>query len=171
MTKKPPKSARRHAEVENLSMFGTTTRIGPAFLLVYADHFLLAAKSTQAPATAPQFPLVRTFLVCRAVELALKAFLSLRGCSLVALAGGPYGHDLKSLIEVAEKQDFHALVKLDDRQRAEIIRASTYYLEKVLEYPALTEAVRAYPDLPDANVLIDAAEALVSALREPCLAA
>ncbi len=87
------------------------------------------------------------------------------------LKGGQYGHGLKNLIEEAEKLDLQSLVKLEDRQRAEIIRASTYYFEKVLEYPALMEAVHAYPKFPDASLLITAAETLISGIREPCLAA
>jgi hypothetical protein len=84
-------------------------RFGPVGLIVYADHFLAAAKSTHAPVTAPAFPLVRTFLVCHALELALKAFLSLKGCSMEQLAGGPFGHNLESLVAEVEKRDIHVL--------------------------------------------------------------
>ena len=171
MIKQPRKSARQHTKIETLSFAGLTMRFGPVGLIVCADHFLAAAKSTHPPVTAPAFPLVRTFLVCRALELALKAFLSLKGCSMEQLAGGPFGHNLESLVAEVEKRDIHALVKLEKRQWAEIIRASTYYSEKVLEYPALMEAVYAYPKLPDANILIGTAEVLVSALRQPCLTA
>lgn len=170
MTKKA-KGSRRHAEVEILSFGGITARMGPVGLIVYADHYLSAAKATKAPENAANFPLVRTFLACRAVELALKAFLSLKETSLVQLADGPFGHDLKNLVEQAEKLELNHLVKLSDSQRNEVIRASTYYRDKVLEYPAITEAIRAYPGMPNANVLIEAAELLVLALREPCLAA
>ena len=169
--KKPLKGSRRHAAVESLSMFGASTRMGPMGLYLYAENFLSAAKSVQAPVTAPRFPMARTFLVCRSLELALKAFLSLKGISLLELTGGEYGHDLKGLIEQTEKRDLDTFVKLGDDQRAEIIRASTYYFEKVFEYPALMEALRGNPGLPSADVLIGAAEALVSALQEPCRAA
>jgi len=110
-------------------------------------------------------------LVCHALELALKAFLALKGSSLVELAGGPYGHDLKNLIAEADKRGLQALVKLDDNQNAEIIRASDYYAEKVLEYPSVTEVIRGYPKMANTDVLIGAADALVGALHEPCLQA
>jgi hypothetical protein len=171
MTKKPRKSARRHAKIENLSIAGASGRFGPVGLILYADHFLSAAK-TADNAPPPQlgglFVPARLFLACRTLELALKAFLSLKKCSLEELAGGVYGHDLESLMVEAEKRGLQALFKFEDRQQAEIVRASTYYFEKVFEYPALMEAVHGYPKLPDASLLIDAAEALVSALREPC---
>jgi hypothetical protein len=103
------------------------------------------------------------------LELALKAFLSLKRCSLTQLARGPFGHDLDGLVVEAEKRDLHALVKLETLARAEVIRASTNYFEKVFEYPAVSEAIYAYPELPDAAILFSAAETLIAGLREPCL--
>ena len=171
MIKKP--SARLRAIVANVSLsFGTPpTSMGPVGLHTFAEYFLSAAKSVQAPDTAPTLPVVRTFLVCHSLELSLKAFLSLKGCSLLELAGGVYGHDLASLIKEAEQQDLHALVKLENHQRSEIISASTYYREKLLEYPSVMETLNGYAGLPDADLLIDFAEELVVALREPCLVA
>ena len=163
------KGSGRHARVERLSLFGLKIRMGPPSLFVYADHFLQAGKAMQPLESAPQFPLVKAYLVAHAVELALKAFLSLKGISLEELAGGAYGHDLENLIAVAERQGLQEIVVLTDRQRLEIVRTSAYYQEKVLEYPSLIEAVRAYPGMPNVEVLLEAGEALVASLREPCL--
>jgi hypothetical protein len=85
------------------------------------------------------------------------------------LAGGPFGHDLDTLLTEAMNNGIADLVNLDARQLAHIRFASTYYQEKVFEYPAVAEALRAYLGNPDANLLLSAAEALVAALREPCL--
>jgi hypothetical protein len=120
---KPLSGSRRHAAVERLSLFGNVTRLGPYGLISYAKWFSEAAGSTTAPADAPNFPLVRTFLAARAVELALKAFLALKGRSLLELADGPYGHDLIGLIREAEKLDLKAHVRLNAVQHAEIIKA------------------------------------------------
>jgi hypothetical protein len=174
MTKKKTErsKARQHAMVETLSMFGSKTRIGPVFLLSYAEHYLYAAKSAEHPPDGnPNFQPVRTFLACRTLELLFKAFLSLKGCSLDELAGGPFAHNLDSLLVEAEKQHLGDLIRLTDEHRAEIVRASEYYAEKVLEYPALLEAAKAYPRLATASVLIEAAETLIEALRQPCLEA
>jgi hypothetical protein len=167
--RKRPSKARQHTTVETITTFGFNVRMGPPGLIVFASHFLHAARSAEPPPTANGFQLVRSFLVCRALELSLKAFLSLKGISLVKLAGGQFAHNLESLVLQAEKNDLGALVTLEGAQRDEIIRASKYYAEKVLEYPALTEALRAYPHLADPNLLIAAADALTSALTEPCL--
>jgi hypothetical protein len=102
------------------------------------------------------------------LELALKALLALKGRSLLEL-GDQNSHDLKFLIEEAEKNDLGAPVTLEDQQRFQIIRASEYYGEKVFEYPAVSEAVRGYPKMPDTDVLIAAAGALIGPLKEPCL--
>jgi hypothetical protein len=141
--------------------------MGPLGLNFFARYFLRAAISTQLPEKGP--PFARTFLACRALELALKAFLSLKGSTLVELAGGQYGHDLQNLIEEAEKRDLRACVQLTNEQRTEIIKASEYYSEKVLEYPSLTEALSRYSKMPNPDILIGAAEALVEQLQEPCL--
>jgi HEPN domain-containing protein len=173
MTKKRRKSksskSARHAEVEHVDLFGTTARLGPYGLIQFANQYLSAAKNIEVPEIARGFSVVRTFLACRAVELALKAFLALKGRSLVELMGPPYRHDLKNLVEEAEKRNLQSLVKLDDRQRAEIIRASDYYAEKVLEYPSLKEAISGYPKMPNTDTLIVVVDALIRALQEPCL--
>jgi len=158
---------KKHSKIENLSILGATARMGPVSLHMYAADFLSAARAA-APPEVPFAP-ARTYLVCRVLELALKAFLSLKGRSLEQLAGGAFGHDLESLLAEAERHGLSTLVHLEKLQLAEIRRASTYYAEKVFEYPALGEAVFGYPKNPDTNLLLGAAEALVAALREPCL--
>jgi hypothetical protein len=164
------KGSKRHAEVEDLELAGLHVRMGPPGLIVYARHFLIAAKSTLVPEDAPQFQLVRAFLAARAAELALKAFLSLKNIPLVNLAGGVYGHDLASLLIKSEELGLREVVQLTVRQREEILRAAPYYREKVLEYPSLTEMVRAYPRMPSAEFLLEAADVLVASLRDRCLA-
>jgi len=116
-----------------------------------------------------EFHPARLFLVCRSLELALKAFLSLRGRSLDELAGGAFGHDLNKLLAEANKQDLGALVKLSEEQRFQIVRASIYYAEKVLEYPSVLEAMKGYGSRASMDRLLDAAETLIPPLREPCL--
>ncbi len=140
--------------------------MGPVMLHTYASDFLSAA--TLSVRTDVPFSPARTYLICHALELALKAFLSLKGRPLRELAGGELGHNLENLLDEAEQQGLSDLVQLEEPQIAEIRRASKYYAEKIFEYPALMEAPRAYPENPDANLLFGAAEALVAALQEPC---
>jgi hypothetical protein len=164
---KQTSTAKRHAKVEFISIAGVTARLGPLGLQMYAADYLSAAKEVAPPEV--RFSQARIFLVCRALELALKAFLSLKGNSLEKLADGKCGHNLEYLLSQAKQRGLSTLINLEERHRFQICRASTYYLEKVFEYPALAEAMTGYSKSPDTSLLIDAAEMLIPALQEPCL--
>lgn len=77
--KKPATGARKHTQIENIEVFGAEARLSSLGLIVYADHYLYAAKTAQPSQNSGEFHPARLFLVCRSLELALKAFLSLRG--------------------------------------------------------------------------------------------
>jgi hypothetical protein len=155
--------------VENVSVLGASARIAPLGLQIYASDFLAAAKATPVP-NVPFAP-ARTYLVCHALELALKAFLCLKGYSLDKLADGEFYHDLTKILDGAERNGRREFVTWREDVTFQIRRASSYYSSKVFEYPAAGEALHAYPEAPDTNILIQAAETLVDALREPCLSA
>jgi HEPN domain-containing protein len=167
--KKPATGARKHTQIENIEVFGAKAGLSPLGLIIYADHYLHAARTAQPSPNSGEFHPACLFLVCRSLELALKAFLSLRGRSLDELAGGAFGHDLDKLLAEADKQDLGGLVKLSEEQRFQIGRASVYYAEKVCEYPSVLEAMKAYPSRASMDRLLDAAETLIPPLREPCL--
>lgn len=163
--------AKHHAKVENMSLFGTYIRMGPPGLWVYASSFLRSAKTIQPAPDGPRWP-AGFYLVCHALELGLKAFLSVRGRTLLELA--ELGHDLEKLVADAIATGLHDLVTLPPEQMIEIQRASRYYVEKVFEYPALAVVsglYPSYPTTPDFDALVAAAETLIAALREPCLRA
>jgi hypothetical protein len=153
--------------VESISVFGLTASMAPLGLQMYAADFLAAAKAVQPPSVP--FAPARPYLVCHALELALKAFLSLKGYSLDTLAEARFSHRLANLLDEAELKGLPEFVGLEEDEKFQIRRASVYYSSKVLEYPAIGEALRGLPERPDANILIDAAEKLVSALQEPVL--
>jgi hypothetical protein len=162
--------ARKHTQIESISIAGAKARLAPLGLIMYAQHYLHAAKTAQPwPGGGELYHPARLFLVCRSLELALKAFLSLRGRSLDELSGGAFAHDLDKLLVEADKQDLAALVELSEDQRWQIGRASIYYAEKVYEYPSVLEAMMAYPSQANMEILLDAAETLITPLREPCL--
>ncbi len=156
-------------EIENLSIAGTTWRFSPAGFIVLAETYLDTART--APLGKNNFNPARTFLAGHSIELGLKAFLSLNGASLVELAGGPFGHRLDLLLEEAEKIGLNQSVALSKEQAEAIRFASHYYSNKILEYPALSEAVRAYPKMPNTDLLISAAGALVLGLKQRCIEA
>lgn len=167
---KQPKAlsrAHKHTKIENISIFGAFARLAPVTLHFYSDAYLSAAKGLPC---GMEFNPVRPYLVCHALELALKAFLSLKGRTLTELARS-LNHEITNLLAEAEKERLADFATLTREQRKELEKASIYYSEKVFEYPAIGEAARAYPQMPQIDLLIAAADALVNALREPCLKA
>jgi len=159
-------AAKRFAEIERISIAGINERMGPVGLHVYAEVYLAAARALPLPKVP--FEPVRPYLVCHAIELALKAFLSLRGAAMLELAEGPYAHNLDTLLQKAVENGLTAMVPLTDIQTTGISLATTYYAGKVFEYPAIGEALCAYPQLPPLEALFEAAASLVDTLCQPC---
>lgn len=164
MAKKPS-----FADIENISIAGLTARMGPVGLHVYAERFLIAAEALPAP----EFPFdpVRPYLVCHSIELALKAFLSLHGTPMINMAKRKTGHRLTAVLADAEAKDLNGFVELTGPQREAIAAAEVYYAGKVFEYPAIGDALSAYPALPPLNDLFGAARVLVDGLRRHCMEA
>ncbi len=158
--------AKQFAQIEKVSIAGITERMGPHGLHMYAEAYLSAALALPKP-NVPFEP-VRPYLVCHAIELALKAFLSCRDTTMIGLGGSPYAHSLDSLLSAAVEANLAEFTKLADQQSDAIRSANTYYSEKVFEYPAVGEAMCAYPHMPPIDVLIEAASTLVRSLRPPC---
>jgi hypothetical protein len=173
MTKKQKgrTKSRKHTQVEYFELAGLKSHLSPVGLILYAENYLQAAKAALPIPGGGEFDPARLFLVGRSLELALKAFLSLRGFSLDQMADGAFGHNLERLLAESKTQNIDTLINLSADQEAEIIRVSIYYAEKVYEYPALGEAIRGYPSHANAARLIDAAGTLIAALWEPCMAA
>ncbi|MEY4706174.1 MAG: hypothetical protein RL042_2379 [Nitrospirota bacterium] len=164
--KRKSSAAKQFAEIERISIAGINERMGPLGLHMYAESYLSAAQLLPKP-NVPFEP-VRPYLVCHAIELALKAYLSLRGSAMVDLADGAFGHNLDSLFTRAVEGDLAQLAPLTNAQSNAIRLATTYYAGKVFEYPAVGEALAAYPQSPPVEVLFEAAVCLVEALRQPC---
>lgn len=168
MSKKPGRvsAAKRFAQVERISIFGITERMGPLGLHMYAERFLTAARSLP-PGTVPFEP-VRPYLVCHSIELGLKAFLSLQGAAMIELADGAYGHNLEAILQKADDKALSASVRLTAAQRSAIRLATVYYSGKVFEYPAVGESMSGYPSMPPLEAFLEAAGALVDSLRQQC---
>jgi hypothetical protein len=159
-------SAKRHAQIESISILGAVGRMGPIGLWQYAEAYLKAAKAVPLP-DVPYEP-TRYFLVCHSIELGLKAFLSVQGATMLQLSENAYGHNLDALLKAAEGERLLSTVQLSGSQRDQIAKASDYYAGKVFQYPAVAEALRAYPGLPDIETLFAAAECIVKSLEIAC---
>lgn len=153
-----------HKRIETFVFAGIRFHIAPA-LWAYASQYLRAARAVPP---APFNP-ARFYLACHALELTLKAFLSLKGRSLESMTWKP-GHDLAAALSEAERLHLADIVRLPPRQRKEI-RHSRYYAEKVFEYPAWIPSVHGFREAPDIDMLMSATNTLLEKLREPCLRA
>jgi len=203
---KKEKQAKKHSEIDQISVFGITESIGSLALHHYAESFLNAALSLPPNPTLPFEP-VRPYLICHAIELGLKAFLTLHTVTfdelvenekivstdkqielkqeiekwkglykfpkmrMKDLADAKYGHKLETLLKKAKEKNIQATIPFTDDHLDAILLASTYYAEKVFEYPAVGEAIRCFPKMPPIETLLDAAMILVESLRQPCLEA
>jgi hypothetical protein len=164
---KKPSPAKQNAEIENLGMGNSTQRAAPLALWWYAKAFHTAGVA--APPCEHRFEPARYYLICHSIELALKAYLAVKGETLLDLSGRKLGHVLNNLLVAAEEKGLRGKVALTDVHCAEIRSASDYYLGKVFEYPAIAEAIPGgYPKLPSLEVLTEAAEILVRTLELPC---
>lgn len=157
---------KQYAQIEKISICGIEERMGPLGLHMYAESYHSAALAL--PQRNVPFEPVRPYLVCHAIELALKAFLSYQGIKMVALAGNPYAHGLDTLLTAALEANLTEFTQLTDQQCEAIRRANIYYSGKLFEYPAVGEAMMAYPQMPPVNVLFGAARSLVESLRQLC---
>ena len=166
MVKNRVSTARKFAQIEKISIMGITERMGPLGLHIYAKAYLDGACALPPP-SAPFAP-VYSFLVCRSIELGLKAFLSLKGSAMLELADGSYGHNLEAILQKAEVKQLSKYVKLTLKHKAEIRKASLYYSGKVFEYPAIGEALSGYPGMPKIDILVEVAALLVDSLAQQC---
>lgn len=162
--------AREYAGIQKMSIGSVLVwDTGPHSLIYIARDYAEAARAVPAPAQG-HFAAPRYFLACHAIELALKAFLALKGQPVVDLID-TLGHDLaKALANAAAAGLAEAVPDLSGAHVEQINRASAPYNDKVFEYPALPVMMRGFADRPDVDVLIDAADTLVAALYPVCAA-
>jgi hypothetical protein len=142
MVKRLTKS-REYAAVQRFAIGGLEWDSGPLSLIMYARDFAQAAIVLKSPPDGSYAP-ARYSNACRAIELALKAYLALQGRPVAELVDA-YGHRLTPA--------------LDDAIAAGL-----------LDYPALPLMLKGFSDRPEVTFLVLAAEALTDALYEPCLA-
>lgn len=120
-----PSPAKRFAGIENISILGITELIDPLGLQLCAESYFAVAQALSTPQVP--FEPVRPFLVCHAIELGLKAFLSLKGHRMVTLSQGPFGHKLSTILNEAEAAGLLDVVPLSTTHREAIKSAETYY--------------------------------------------
>lgn len=146
----------------------TSTTISIPPILVVITPFATAKMSSQmfaaakAVDTGSEFPRVKYYLYCAAIELALKAAILGRDCSAQTkkMVKG-YSHDLeKALDKCAADYDLSFLSESD---KGAIKKINPYFRSKSLEYmtkQAMGALLQAFGPFPELNDLEVAAEKL-----------
>jgi hypothetical protein len=119
--------------------------IGPLGFHRYASQFLVAAKSLPPE---PKFSPVPYYLLCRSIELGLKAYLLCRRIDPKVLKQPPLGHNLLAILARSEVEGIGSVFVISQEERAELAKANEYYVEKGFEYFHLLKNADGYKGLP-----------------------
>ena len=139
--------------------------VSPYGFIRSAEHFLNTHRSsTQFEGFSP----VPYYLVCRTIELGLKAYLLATGDQTPDLAG-LYGHNMTKALREADQRGLSAHAAVSDQTIEEVVKADAYYASKGFESFQIWHAANKYRDLPDIRVLEAFAEDLVANLKQFCL--
>ncbi len=137
-------------------------QVTPGGLLVHAREFLIAAELVLGRAETVSLPAY--FLIARAIELSLKAFLL--GCGLsIASVRKRFGHHLENLLKEAVARGLHDHVQIDSLETAAVEVLNLDYFSKAFEYRVTGGTYY----LPDIEVVEDIARRLTSGLDKFCL--
>jgi len=142
--------------------------ISPLGFHRYAVEFLRAAQGSKIN---DGFSPVPYYLICRSIELAMKAFLLAKGVPKKRLKERNLGHDLEKVLEKAISMGLDEVVSISPQHKEELKKANNYYASKGFEYFEVIKAVMGYRNLPDIPVLSDFATLLVTKLEPVCLQA
>lgn len=123
--------------------------INPIGFHRYAQEFLRAEEAFQ---TTDNFSPVPYYLLCRSIELSLKAYLLLKGCKIEYLKS-KIGHNLKRLLNKAKELNIEEIITISTEESDNILKANVYYEKKGFEYFFVIDAVTGYKELPDIELL------------------
>lgn len=131
----------------------------------YAQEFMYAERTFE---TTDNFSPVPYYLLCRSIELSLKAYLLLKGCKIKYLKN-KIGHNLEKLLKKAKELNIEEIITISTEDSDNIFKANIYYEKKGFEYFFVIDAVSGYKELPDIELLRSVSTRLVEKLYQPCL--
>jgi hypothetical protein len=150
---------------------GATVRMGPVGFSLYAEEFYLAAISIPEHSRAKEntrFTPVPYYLLCRALELMLKAFLLAKNKPLDQLKTR-YGHNLETLWRAAKEEGLlDILGAFEPEFETDLRKANTYYKDKAFEYFDFRRWAHAYEGLPQFERFRDETKKIVDGTKEYC---
>jgi len=143
--------------------------MAPVAFQRYAAEFLQAAHDLRVD---NNYSLVPAFLVCRSLELGLKAFCLAKGDKQTDFKKRDgVGHSLVAAFHRANRHGLSSFVVLSWEEEAELTKADKFYSTKGFEYltpDMLYQMVTGHQGLPDFQTLTRAAERLVPAIAGVC---
>jgi hypothetical protein len=147
--------------------------VSPFGMCDYASQYLAAGIDCK---TEKLFSPVPYFLVCHSIELLLKAFILATRVKQPPHLIGPIlewlkkdvGHNLKRVLAEAKADGVTGLVSIGPDDEAELLKANSYYNDKVFEYFYVFKAATGYQDLPDLERLKQLASCLLPKIDELC---
>ena len=142
-----------------------TIRLSPLGFQGWAAQFLQAARAVEE---AGSFSPVKYFLVCRSIELALKAYLLARGHAPKSLKK-EIGHDLSRALVSAQDASLDGVVALTDAEIRVVKQANDHYRSKRFEYFEVFDAARGCSGRPDMLLLLHVAEKLTLGVHQTCM--
>lgn len=141
--------------------------VSPTGFLVYATDFLNAYKSYKS---ANPFSPASYYLVCRSLELSLKAYLLASGVTRQEIKNTrQLGHDIQKLLQKAISLKINSISPISSMQEQEIQKANGWYTRKGFEYFELQNIVDGEETLPDLGALVKVADQLIVDLKPLCL--
>lgn len=148
-----------------------TVRMGPVGFSLYAEEFLKASAAIPEHSQArgnTEFTPVPYYLLCRALELILKAFLLGKGRPLDELKHR-YGHDLGALWQAAKDQRlFDVLGTCPPYFEIDLQSVNSFYRSKVFEYFDFRQWAHGYEGLPPLGRLRDETTRIVERIKYYC---
>lgn len=111
------------------------------------------------------------YLVCRSIELSLKAYLLTKNLPIGNLKKR-LGHDLDKILRKSKELGFDSDIGISEDEKAELERANLWYKRKGFEYFSIENMVKGYQgnsSLPDLQVLVALANKLISTIKPLCL--
>ncbi len=145
--------------------------LAPLALLDRARQFAAAADTLTSKGRADDSPhlFVIYFLYARAIELALKAFLSCHERSERELKSKAFGHDLGACLQEAERVGLARCFNLSEGHRIVIHWISHPYAGKDLEYTKVLPGGARLTEMPEVALVAAVARSFISGLETVCL--
>jgi len=144
----------------------------PTAFMSYAQDFLAAYRCydpIESSSRARKFSPAQHYLVCRSIELSLKAFLLLEEQSERYIRLN-IRHDLHKALKKAKELGIQRAVNITDADEYEIVKANEWYDRKGFEYFSFQNLNAGKDTLPNLEVLEAVAKQLIEKLESICRA-